>query len=223
MRTRRAGALESRCDCPRQSLDYGFAARSTTPPTSQDDCPTKPEASATDYHRHCEDRKSTHPITTNSPAKRRGCQSISCRERPCAVPQHEPKHLTHSGEKVTYLLTVGDGVLDVPLFACGKKKSSCFRRSLCWHYLFSRSGQAIVTTSGTVRGTVPGVCAHVGYRKRTTFRSSFMLALPIFTARHQATIVGVSELNFCVRDGNRWTLTTINTNLRLAVNQSAPL
>ena len=39
-----------------------------------------------------------------------------------------------------------------------------------------------------------------------------MLALPIFTARHQATIVGVSELNFCVRDGNRWTLTTINTN-----------
>ena len=25
--------------------------------------------------------------------------------------------------------------------------------------------------------------------------------------------VGVSELNFCVRDGNRWTLTTINTNL----------
>ena len=39
-----------------------------------------------------------------------------------------------------------------------------------------------------------------------------MFALPIFTARHQATIVGVSELNFCVRDGNRWTLTTINTN-----------
>ena len=37
-------------------------------------------------------------------------------------------------------------------------------------------------------------------------------ALPIFTARHQATIVGVCELNFCVRDGNRWTLTTINTN-----------
>ena len=39
-----------------------------------------------------------------------------------------------------------------------------------------------------------------------------VLALPIFTARPQATIVGVSELNFCVRDGNRWTLTTINTN-----------
>ena len=46
-----------------------------------------------------------------------------------------------------------------------------------------------------------------------------VLALPIFTARHQATIVGVSELNFCVRDGNRWTLTTINTNShRVALN-----
>ncbi len=39
-----------------------------------------------------------------------------------------------------------------------------------------------------------------------------MSALLIFTARHQATIVSVHELNFCVRDGNRWTLMTINTN-----------
>ena len=39
-----------------------------------------------------------------------------------------------------------------------------------------------------------------------------MFALPIFTARHQATIVGVHVLNFCVRDGNRWTHMTINTN-----------
>ena len=40
-----------------------------------------------------------------------------------------------------------------------------------------------------------------------------MLALPIFTASHPATIVGVHVLNFCVRDGNRWTHMTINTNL----------
>ena len=40
-----------------------------------------------------------------------------------------------------------------------------------------------------------------------------MFALPIFTASHPATIVGVCVLNFCVRDGNRWTHTTINTNL----------
>ena len=39
-----------------------------------------------------------------------------------------------------------------------------------------------------------------------------MLALPIFPASHPASIVGVRELNFCVRYGNRWTLTTINTN-----------
>ena len=41
---------------------------------------------------------------------------------------------------------------------------------------------------------------------------SFMFALPIFTASHPATIVGVHVLNFCVRDGNRWTHMTINTN-----------
>ena len=39
-----------------------------------------------------------------------------------------------------------------------------------------------------------------------------MLALPIFTASRPATIVGADELNFCVRDGNRCTLTAINTN-----------
>ena len=39
-----------------------------------------------------------------------------------------------------------------------------------------------------------------------------MFALPIFTASHPAPIVGVHVLNFCVRDGNRWTHMTINTN-----------
>ena len=49
-------------------------------------------------------------------------------------------------------------------------------------------------------------------KNRTQMSAVNMLALPIFTARHQATIVGACELNFCVRDGNRWTLTAINTN-----------
>ena len=40
----------------------------------------------------------------------------------------------------------------------------------------------------------------------------FVLALSIFTASRPATIVDASELNFCVRDGNRWTLRPINTN-----------
>ena len=39
-----------------------------------------------------------------------------------------------------------------------------------------------------------------------------MLALPIFPGRLQPSIVGRSELNFRVRDGNGWTLTAINTN-----------
>ena len=41
---------------------------------------------------------------------------------------------------------------------------------------------------------------------------SFVLALPIFPARLQASIFGVNELNFRVRNGNGWTLVTINTN-----------
>ena len=47
-----------------------------------------------------------------------------------------------------------------------------------------------------------------------------MLALPIFTASRPATIVGASELNFCVRDGNRWTLTAINTNCVLSISKN---
>ena len=39
-----------------------------------------------------------------------------------------------------------------------------------------------------------------------------MLALPIFPGSRPPSIVGACELNFCVRDGNRWTLTAINTN-----------
>ena len=41
---------------------------------------------------------------------------------------------------------------------------------------------------------------------------SLMLALPIFPGRLQPSIVGRSELNFRVRDGNGWTLALINTN-----------
>ena len=39
-----------------------------------------------------------------------------------------------------------------------------------------------------------------------------MLALPIFPGRFQPSIVGRSELNFRVRDGNGWTLALISTN-----------
>ena len=39
-----------------------------------------------------------------------------------------------------------------------------------------------------------------------------VLALPIFPDRLQSSIVGRSELNFRVRNGNGWTLALINTN-----------
>ena len=38
------------------------------------------------------------------------------------------------------------------------------------------------------------------------------MALPIFPVSHPTSIFGGDELNFCVRYGNRWTLTPINTN-----------
>ena len=47
---------------------------------------------------------------------------------------------------------------------------------------------------------------------RLSYGGIFVLALPIFPASHPASIVGACELNFCVRNGNRWTLTAINTN-----------
>ena len=50
-------------------------------------------------------------------------------------------------------------------------------------------------------------------KETTKMAVSFVLALPIFPARLQASIFGASELNFRVRDGNGWTLTAINTNL----------
>ena len=55
----------------------------------------------------------------------------------------------------------------------------------------------------------------VNFKKTTASfsRSGYLvLALPIFPASHPASIVGADELNFCVRDGNRWTLVAINTN-----------
>ena len=39
-----------------------------------------------------------------------------------------------------------------------------------------------------------------------------MFALLIFPGSHPPSIVSANELNFCVRDGNRWTLIAINTN-----------
>ena len=49
-------------------------------------------------------------------------------------------------------------------------------------------------------------------KKDTLSGVFFVLALPIFPGRHQPSIVGRSQLNFRVRDGNGWTLALISTN-----------
>ena len=55
-------------------------------------------------------------------------------------------------------------------------------------------------------------------KKPPTSVGGFVFALPIFPGSHPPSIVGVHELNFCVRDGNRWTLMTINTNFMKGFN-----
>ena len=50
--------------------------------------------------------------------------------------------------------------------------------------------------------------------QRVFARCAFVSALPIFPASHPASIFGDRELNFCVRDGNRWTLTPISTDCK---------
>ena len=80
-------------------------------------------------------------------------------------------------------------------------------RGLCWHYLFSRVGQCIVMPSASVQWTLAGI------KKNQTFIWFSVLALLIFPGSHPPSIVSANELNFCVRDGNRWTLIAINTNL----------
>ena len=47
-----------------------------------------------------------------------------------------------------------------------------------------------------------------------SYTSLFMSAFPIFPASRPASIFGDRELNFCVRYGNRWTLTPINTDCK---------
>ena len=71
----------------------------------------------------------------------------------------------------------------------------------------------------------PDICVHLiclqEKEKPPTSVGGSMFALPIFPGSHPPSIVGVHELNFCVRDGNRWTLMTINTNYSVAFTTSS--
>ena len=79
--------------------------------------------------------------------------------------------------------------------------------ALCWHDLVSHTG----IRSSFAGKKRPGG-AFQAKKKLHPFGRSFVLALSIFTYSHPYTIVDEPELNFCVRDGNRWTLRPINTN-----------
>ena len=92
----------------------------------------------------------------------------------------------------------------------------------CWRYLFSRVGfrqvgQADTSLTDLSRdGLHPEHNSGNKQKKRDTQMDvSSMLALPIFPGRLQPSIVGRSELNFRVRDGNGWTLALISTNYLL--------
>ena len=93
-----------------------------------------------------------------------------------------------------------------PLTFAGRKKPQPFGQG----FVFALP---VLTVRASYRPAAANVrWTFAGRKKPRPFGQGFVFALPIFTASHPATIVGVHELNFCVRDGNRWTLTTINTN-----------
>ena len=88
------------------------------------------------------------------------------------------------------------------------------------HKLFYQQSQLLPLRMGRVwagRGCPAQLFERSGIiHKKNTIHSDgvlFMLALPIFPGRLQPSIVGRSELNFRVRDGNGWTLALISTNL----------
>ena len=87
-----------------------------------------------------------------------------------------------------------------------KNRDPIIHRLLRWRYPSSRVGQVLSCREETCRWHV------LGRKKPRPFGRGFVLALPIFPGSHPPSIVGANELNFCVRDGNRWTLTAINTN-----------
>ena len=96
-----------------------------------------------------------------------------------------------------------------------KKKPPTFVGGfLCSPYLSSWAGQGL-----SCRPQVSG--GHLQAEKSLDFSvEAIVFALPIFPGSHPPSIVGVHVLNFCVRDGNRWTHMTINTNYSLAFTSS---
>ena len=99
-----------------------------------------------------------------------------------------------------------------------KRKSQPFDcGSLCWRYLSFWVGQVLrlERSGGSALGLVASQqSGGLSQAQKSPDLSveAVMLALPIFPGSRPPSIVGANELNFCVRDGNRWTLIAINTN-----------
>ena len=93
----------------------------------------------------------------------------------------------------------------MPVAYFSKKKPPTIVGGLCSRYLSSWVGQVSSLRLKHASGMF-------SQEKTSYFRRRFVFALSIFPGSHPPSIVDVHELNFCVRDGNRWTLMTINTN-----------
>ena len=90
-----------------------------------------------------------------------------------------------------------------------KKENRVVRRLLCcgspnW----ARTSDIMINSHALYRLSYGGI-----YSKTPLWVYALCWHLPIFPGRHQPSIFGTTELNFCVRYGNRWTLSVINTNL----------
>ncbi len=83
----------------------------------------------------------------------------------------------------------------------------------------TQSGGTLLAPPVGLEPTTPrltAACSTIELRRNITGPNSTelrpVLAPPIFPGRHQPSIVGRSELNYRVRNGNGWTLALIGTN-----------
>ena len=103
---------------------------------------------------------------------------------------------------------------DKLLHHTNKKENTCKYRRFAFTLLLFPVSPRIVLAVKKCRWTLSDK------KKPPTFVGGLVFALPIFPGSHPPSIVGVHVLNFCVRDGNRWTHMTINTNYVDALTSS---
>ena len=95
---------------------------------------------------------------------------------------------------------------ELPLFSCACVGFDLFSRSV------SRQVFSALQSLTSVFGMGTGGPSALEKPTRLSFPQALLCQhRPIFPARLHASIVGTAELNFCVRNGNRWTLCVNNT------------